>query len=150
MSSSSGRGKRSIAAIPVSCDNSVQTNVKLCTFNTMIKAYYKSMVVHSRSPETCNEENMCTVPPYSLTDSTKFTYFCRVATSAFLQVKQMFSTLVSTTWPPLRNTIQIKQVYFELANLIKQQHRQPSCSDKLLFQIVLELHRNGMHSIARI
>ena len=52
--------------------------------NEQLKQNNKINALNSRSPETCIEENMCTVPPYFLTPSTKFTYFCLVAMSAFL------------------------------------------------------------------
>lgn len=41
--------------------------------------------IYLRSPETCMDENIWTVPPESLTESTKLTYFCRSVISLFLQ-----------------------------------------------------------------
>lgn len=45
----------------------------------------KGTNIYLRSPETCMDENIWTVPPESLTESTKVTYFCRSVISLFLQ-----------------------------------------------------------------
>lgn len=50
-----------------------------------------------RSPETCIEEKIRTVPPEALTESTKLTYLFLVATSEFLRIAET-EVVFSVRW----------------------------------------------------
>lgn len=51
-----------------------------------------------RSPETCIDEKIRTVPPEALTESTKLTYLFLVATSALLRIAEKQRSYLVDSW----------------------------------------------------